>query len=185
MAGKRKSSKSTTVVQQYNNCHYDYNCHCQCCFCCDYRDSLVCSAGTQLLPRSGALRMQKLKTRLLRTQSSKVLRLKPTVSQCMSFSCTAWCFCSLSCISQILQAQSFLSQPCTLRSAPRISSWLIFNFPVHSSAFSLSKPLPSFSCVSCGWHRFLCRLGERIRPPCSSLQTMEAGSREEWPRNKK
>ena len=66
----------------------------------------------------------------MRTQSLKVLPLKPGVGQY------------------------------TARHAA-----LTFTLPVHSPAF-FPKPLPSFSCVSCGWLGFLCRPAEWNRSPC-------------------
>ena len=73
-------------------------------------------------PRGGELRTQKLKSPLLRTQSSKVLPLKPGVDQYIAMHAT-------------LTARDFL-----------LANFYLFGpftciFP---------KPLPSFSCVSCG-----------------------------------
>ena len=73
---------------------------------------------------SGALRMQKLKSRLVRTQSLNVLPLKPGVGQ---------------------------YNHDMLHLLPGISFLLISTLPVHSPAF-FPKPLPSFSCVGCGKH---------------------------------
>ena len=73
-------------------------------------------------PRSGELRTQKLKSRLMRTQSLKVLLLKPGVGQYIAMHAT-------------LTARDFL----------------LANFYSSGPLNSIfSKPLPSFSCVSCG-----------------------------------
>ena len=86
----------------------------------------------QLNSRSGELRTQKLKSHLVRTQSLNVLPLKPGVGQ---------------------------YNHDMLHLLPGISFLLISTLPVHSPAF-FPKPLTSFSCVGCGWHRFLCRPAE-------------------------
>ena len=65
---------------------------------------------------------QKLKSHLMRTQSLKVLSLKPGVGQ-------------------------YIAMHATLTA--KVSSSLISTDPVHSPAF-FPKALQSFSCVSCG-----------------------------------
>ena len=70
----------------------------------------------------GLLRTQKLKTHLLRTQSSTVLSLKPGVGQ-------------------------YVAMLCLLSG---ISSLLILTVSAYSPAFFFPKHLPRFSCVSCG-----------------------------------
>ena len=72
--------------------------------------------------------------------------------------------------------------PCMLRLLPEISFLLISTLPVYSSTF-FPKHLLSFSCVGCGQHRFLFFSAEYDRSPCSSLQTIDAGSYVESPRN--
>ena len=106
----------------------------------DFWDSEVCiqpGSNPLLLPRSGELRMQKLKSHLVRTQSLNVLPLKPGVSQYIAIHAT-------------LTARNF---------------FLISTLPVHSPAF-FPKPLPIVSCVGCDWHRFLCRPAEWNRSAC-------------------
>ena len=75
-----------------------------------------------LHPHSRVLRTQKLRFPLVRTQSLKVLPLKPAVGQYIAMHAT-------------LTARGF--------------SLLISTLPVRSPA-SFPKPLPSFSCVGCG-----------------------------------
>ena len=75
-----------------------------------------------LVSRSGELQTQKLKSHLVRTQSINVLPLKPGAGQDIAI-------------------------PATL--IARVSSLRISTHPVHSPAF-FPKPLPIFSCVSCG-----------------------------------
>ena len=70
-------------------------------------------------PRSGELRTQKLKSHRLRTQSLKVLPLKPGVGQ-------------------------YIATHATLTAR---DCWLISSLPVHSPAFLL-KPLLSFSVLA-------------------------------------
>ena len=82
---------------------------------CDHLHLLI------IWPCSGELWMQKLKSRLLRTQSLKVLPLKPGVGQYIAIHVT-------------LTTRNF---------------FLISTLQVHSPAF-FPKPLLSFSCVSCG-----------------------------------
>ena len=84
-------------------------------------DKCCCSYHWQW-PRSGELRMQKLKSHLVRTQSLNVLLLKPGVGQYIAI---------------------------MLRLLPGISFLLISTLLVHSPAF-FPKPLPIFPCVCCG-----------------------------------
>ena len=72
--------------------------------------------------RGGELRTQKLKSRLLRTQSLKVLPLKPGVSQCIATHAT-------------LTARDF---------------FLANFYPSGPFTCTFSKPLPIFACVSFG-----------------------------------
>ena len=73
--------------------------------------------------RSGVVRTQRLKTDLLRTQSSKVLPLKPGAGQYIAKHATP---------------------------APKISSLQISTFLVPTYPTCIfPKPLPSFSCVGC------------------------------------
>ena len=103
---------------------------------------------------SRVLWLQKLKTYLLRTQSSRVLPLKP-------------------------EAGKYIAMHAMLTAK---DSLLISILPVHLPAFfSLPKPLPGFSCFGYGQHQFLCGPTEWNRSPCSSLQTIDAGSHVECP----
>ena len=72
--------------------------------------------------RSGELRTQKLKSRLVRTQSLNVPPLKPGVGQYIAVHAT-------------LTARNF---------------FLISNLPVHSPAFCFQNLSRFFSCVGCG-----------------------------------
>ena len=81
-------------------------------------------------PRSWELRTQKLKSHMVRTRSLNVPPLKPGVGQYIAIHST-------------LTARDF---------------FLSYFYP-HSPAF-FAKPLPIFSCVGCGYHRFLCRPAE-------------------------
>ena len=75
-----------------------------------------------LKPRSGELRTQKLKSHLMRTQSLKILPLKPGVGQYIAIHAT-------------LIARDF---------------YLSNFYPSGLFTCIFSEPLPSFSCVSCG-----------------------------------
>ena len=75
-------------------------------------------------PRFGALRTQKLKSHLLRTQSSKVLPLKPGTGPYTDTRATP--------------------------TVPGISSLLIFTLLVHSPALSPQNVSRVFFCVGCG-----------------------------------
>ena len=75
-----------------------------------------------MVSRSGELRMQKLKSHLLRTQSLEVLPLKPGVGQYIAIHAT-------------LTARDFFHA--------------YFYLQVYSPA-SFSKASPDFSCVGCG-----------------------------------
>ena len=85
--------------------------------------SLKCCLGPIVseISRSGELRTQKLKSHLMRTQSLKVLPLKPGVGQHIAMHAT-------------LTARDF---------------FLANFYPSGSFACIFPKPLPSFSCVSC------------------------------------
>ena len=74
-----------------------------------------------LHPRSGELRMQKLKSHLVRTQSFKVLPVKSGVGQHIAIHAT-------------LTARDFV---------------LAYFYPFVPFTCIFSKPLPIFSCVSC------------------------------------
>ena len=80
------------------------------------------TAGFCTDPRGGELRTQKLKSHLMRTQSLKVLLLKPGVGQYIAMHAT-------------LTARDF---------------FLANFYPSSPFTCIFSKPLPSFSCVSCG-----------------------------------
>ena len=107
----------TTIVTNYsNNKIYSlYNSSCSY-YKYSYNQRLL------LLPRSGELRTQKLKSHLVRTQSLNVLPLKPGVGEYIAIHAT-------------LTARDFFL--------------LISTLPVHSPAF-VPKPLPIFSCFGCG-----------------------------------
>ena len=76
-----------------------------------------------MVPSSGELRMQKLKSHPVRTQSLNVLPLKPGVGQYIAIHAT-------------LAARDF---------------FLAYFFPsVHSPAFFFSNTSPDFPCVGCG-----------------------------------
>ena len=83
-----------------------------------------------LLPRSGEIRTQKLKSHLVKTQSLNVLPLKPGVGQFIA-------------IHNTLTARDF-------------SSLLISTLPVHSPAF-FPKPLSIFPVLAVANTWFLCR----------------------------
>ena len=84
---------------------------------------LVLSTIYLFLSRSGELRTQKLKSHLMRTLSLKVLPLKPGVGQHIAMRAT-------------LTARDF---------------FLAYFYPSGSfTRIFFPKPLPSFSCVSCG-----------------------------------
>ena len=83
-------------------------------------------------PRSGELRMQKLKSSLMRTQSLNVLPFKPGVGHYIAMHAT-------------LTARDFL---------------LAYLYPSGSFTYIFSKTSPHFSCVSSGLHRILCRPAE-------------------------
>ena len=99
--------------------------------------SLACSVS--LTPRSGELRTQKLKSHLMRTQSLKVLPLKPGVGQYIAMYVT-------------LTARDFF-----------FANFYPFG---PATCIFFPKPLLNFSCVSCGYHQFLRRPAEQNRSPC-------------------
>ena len=85
----------------------------------------------QIIPRSGELRMQKLKSHLVRTQSLNVLPIKPGVGKYIAIHAT-------------LAARDF---------------FLISTLPVHSPAF-FPKPLPISPVLAVANTWFLCRPAE-------------------------
>ena len=87
------------------------------------------SENPLLWPRGGELRTQILKSHLLRTQSLKVLPLKPGIVQYIAMHAT------------LTAGDFFLANFCP-------SGPFTCIFP---------KPIPNFSSVSCGLPRFLCR----------------------------
>ena len=107
------------------------------CSSCSPERSFV-KSSRQLAPRSGELRMQKFKSHLMRTQSLKVLSLKPGVGQyiAMHATLTAWDF--------------FLAN--------------FYSFPVHSTAFfqNLSRVFPTLAAANRG---SLCRPRNTIGHP--------------------
>ena len=92
-----------------------------------------------IYPCSWIVSVQKLKTHLWRTQSSKLLLLEPWGGQNMAMHATS-------------AARDFFLK-------------LIATLTVHSPAFFS----PSFSCVGCGYHWLLYVLAGWNRSPCSSL----------------
>ena len=89
------------------------------------------------LPRSGELRTQKLNSHLMRTQSLKVLPLKPGIGQYITMHAT-------------FTARDF---------------FLANFYPSGPFICIFPKPLLSFSCVGCGWNGFLCGLQNKIGHP--------------------
>ena len=85
-----------------------------------------------MVPRSGELRTQKLKSNLVRTQSLNVLPLKPGVGQCIAIHAT-------------LTARDF---------------FLVYFYTSGPFICIFSKPLPIFPVLAVANTRFLCRPAE-------------------------